>query len=784
MKLTIVEFADVSGTGFDRQPDPAQPVDREYWACAQKLLARDVVQPPELIKATRGHPVWGMRRTLVGGQRMWCFWIQGRGGEFGPAGTCRFGFSDTAEHPVLVWRAGVEQVARQPLEQAKPEDAEALFQVIGSIGIGSKRIPIPGTPAQAARVIGGVLGVLPPAEIEERVWATCLLQPLDDQAVVAAPLPEAIAVAQYVKRIDRTLGSTMGGGMDLVVTQLQTLLRVPDRVEGVKRLAGHAMRGEFIYERLRSRPRTFVELLDCVNNELGDLTAPQVPGLLEDPAGRERLMSARPLVEEWVDTDPDGALKKVRKLALQPLVEWIFAGLVEYQKGADREVIGWPTPPRAGEADELWPAKLGELLRRCYPKPTGLVEFIKDLERRGVLSRGDLVRGRETLFAAGLKPKSARDLFPLTAEVIAASLRSAGALSSDTHDEIAGYRDEERFGTKLKLLSEAVSSVTEGGWLAPMQPGDAVRYFTAADLKNQAPTDENDLLAHTMAGCLAKAALSKKGQPGSWLIAFLKGLSSADGRKQGPKQMAALGALSVLDEWEFRPAQLPDRESLYKVVNALGIAQALTARQQALLQPQASPRPRPAAHEQTTVGHGAADRTVVYARRQGFPTGDRPADDNNRPKLTVARLRRLSIVAAALVGAMILLFATLMVNADNDNQTPAGNASRTKPPPSPSRSPSPSPSPVVVSTGSILLVNLAPKDVITAVQSEIDREQANGDIRVIKVVVSGNLAPGQRESLPAILQEMKNRFGLEPEQGETRGLAGTITVKVTFDRLG
>src|SRR5215213_10160290 len=99
LKLTIVQFADISGTGFDRQPDLSPPADRSFWEAAQKLLARDVRQPSELIKHTLGIPVCGLRQTSVGQEKMWCFSVQGRGRRFVPAWTCRFGFPPITTNP-------------------------------------------------------------------------------------------------------------------------------------------------------------------------------------------------------------------------------------------------------------------------------------------------------------------------------------------------------------------------------------------------------------------------------------------------------------------------------------------------------------------------------------------------------------------------------------------------------------------------------------------------------------------------------------------------------------
>src|SRR5882672_8541431 len=106
--MIALGYAD-QGSGFAReQPETAE--NRDFWRAVDVMLYDDVRQPPEDVRSTVGHPVWGLRMVEVGKARLrhWCFTVQGRDGSFGLAGTCRFAFFPESVRPGEVWAAGRE----------------------------------------------------------------------------------------------------------------------------------------------------------------------------------------------------------------------------------------------------------------------------------------------------------------------------------------------------------------------------------------------------------------------------------------------------------------------------------------------------------------------------------------------------------------------------------------------------------------------------------------------------------------------------------------------------
>ncbi len=155
--MIIVSYADISATGFSRQEDRQLPAPRAFWQAAEALLLSDVVQPPESIRSTVGEPVWSLRLVTVAGQAYWCFAVQGRGGPFGVAGTCRFGFvraDDT--HPVDAWALGSSELtsADPPLRAPDAGAVAAAYPaVIAAVLLGRHVVEIPLGPVEAAALI-------------------------------------------------------------------------------------------------------------------------------------------------------------------------------------------------------------------------------------------------------------------------------------------------------------------------------------------------------------------------------------------------------------------------------------------------------------------------------------------------------------------------------------------------------------------------------------------------------------------------------------------------------
>jgi hypothetical protein len=189
--MIVVRYADI-GVGF-RPQETATPVPRKFWDTARDLVHGELGQPA--VRSTGAHPVWGLRLLAIAHEDWWCFSAQGRGGRFGAAGTCRFGFLPATWPPARVWRTGVDTVAADdvvaPTTLSTQEGEDLAAGVLAGIRAGRPSVRLATTPADAAALIPSLLATLPPVVSARYVWSTCLLSRHDfeEYGVVAAPWP-------------------------------------------------------------------------------------------------------------------------------------------------------------------------------------------------------------------------------------------------------------------------------------------------------------------------------------------------------------------------------------------------------------------------------------------------------------------------------------------------------------------------------------------------------------------------------------------------------------------
>ncbi|WP_236048105.1 hypothetical protein [Paractinoplanes ovalisporus] len=176
--MVVVQWADLTGTGFSPQRrDSDAPA--EYWAAAEGLLNADLCQPPDFLRTTGSHPVWTLRKVPVRGHHVWCFAVQGRRGEFGVAGTCRFAFATKELEAAEAWQRGIEATGAQAAEpqMSDTQFAAGVRDVLRGVVLGRDRIGVGLGPAETARIIACVLAALPEAEARAWSWSTCALMP-------------------------------------------------------------------------------------------------------------------------------------------------------------------------------------------------------------------------------------------------------------------------------------------------------------------------------------------------------------------------------------------------------------------------------------------------------------------------------------------------------------------------------------------------------------------------------------------------------------------------------
>lgn len=403
MTLTVVEWADRVGRGFAPFRPADSAVDTEYWLAAQALLEADIVaQPP--VKATAPHPVWSLRYVEV--KRFgahWCFAVQGRGGEFGVAGTCRFTFTPADVHPFTVWETSVAAEPGGSVDASPPQDV--VLRVLESVLLNAPRVRVPGAPAEVAQVISRVLRALPRGMAARRDWSTCLLQRPDVQRpVVTGDLP-----AEY-----RTAVPGVARSLD------QVRWSPAPTAEALRTTVGRHHRAlEWLFERtvtddlddlmLHSDATDATALLGEITRTRLDLTVEDVPRLLRT-GDVDRLGRALNLVAEWARTRPADALTALPRIRGADLRLAAIEGLVQAHA-----TTSWHLRPDAQAAG---------LLREWAPDQDMLARHLTDMRRAspGFARALDGGPGRAWLVGLGMSPWHDPELFPDRAAVIAENI--------------------------------------------------------------------------------------------------------------------------------------------------------------------------------------------------------------------------------------------------------------------------------------------------------------------------------------------------------------------------
>ena len=259
--MIVVQYADV-GIGFSPHETGAATAPRRFWEAARELVSDGLGQPPVSIRTTGAHPIWGLRRLYVAGEAWWCFSVQGRGGRFGVAGTCRFGFLPGGEHPYDVWQVGVSRAAAGDPVTPPAAGAGRRRQIVADVlaGMAGRLSPLPieADPSDAAEIIGTLLFALPGLVARQYVWSTCLFQQHDqpDVGVVAAPWPAAFRAGggRSLEHVDQQL---LGGRRRAVAGARSITLLVDLAVRRDRRVCD-----------LAGRAASVADLIELVGREL------------------------------------------------------------------------------------------------------------------------------------------------------------------------------------------------------------------------------------------------------------------------------------------------------------------------------------------------------------------------------------------------------------------------------------------------------------------------------------------------------------------------------------
>jgi hypothetical protein len=558
--LIVVQYADMEGKGFNRFiPANSPPVDREFVAAAEALLDGEVSQPRDEFMTTLPHPVWSLRSTKINPRRRyWCFAVQGRGGRaFGAAGTCRFMFAPLDVHPFDVWRAGMQRA----LSTDHPDGLAAtdpdwvrqhLLDVLGALSAEQRHVRLPGTPTEAAALIGAVLNVLPRYPVAARVWATCLLQRPESPEVAAAALPDElrVTVPKLAEQLDQLLVQPPAP------EQLGQRLGKESRESALMWLVSQASAGrrdDFIEQ---SRAGTMTELLDEIWRQYGLPNWPDVPALLETPAGKTKLAALPQLVGVWAGHEPVGALRQLRVESEPWIRREILNVVVPIQLNSRENLLGLPTAQLPVTDAHR---RVGGLLVEYEPDEARRAELIRKFQHLGMLAgTADLLAARDWLERdVRLVPAKAPDLFPARRNVVEAEIGNARDLTVKAKDELR------RADNPAKWLVDLAPS------LGPVKTSAAVKIIAApAELApDQLPA--NLYLIRRLAGHLVQSAKGNRMGQVDWLRSVL-GQLSTEPIPTSAYRAAMYGGLSALIEIAPRKALLENAD-FRKVCVAIGL---------------------------------------------------------------------------------------------------------------------------------------------------------------------------------------------------------------------
>ncbi|MFI1993651.1 hypothetical protein [Actinoplanes sp. NPDC020271] len=472
-RLIRVEWADVSGTGFSPQHRDGEEIPPEYWAAAEALLHDDLSQPPEGLRRTGEHPVWTLRRVVVGNARTWCFVVQGRRGPFGVAGACRFGFAPPGMDAYESWKCGVEQVAEPAAPPAEEPPTGILNVVLGGVLLGQRIIPIGRPPADAAWVIRRALSIVPEAEARRWSWSTCLLQPpgAGSPRVVAGRWPADFH--EWEPDLGRAVRQTFAGGA-VTGRQVAEYLADPAAEKSFEQLVDRAAQGR----PHPGRRRGDLSLLELVRQGTG--SAPPVRqeealDMLDTRHGREELArNHRDKVRRIGRDQPAQARRILLTIRIEPVLEHeLLAGLIQAQDRTEENPLGLPTGRDPGEAD--WLRRLAELFRQAYRPEERAGHALRWWQtRRPWKTPMDLVAARDWLLAAGLLVPDAPELFPIRTQVIVGELRRHHRVTAAAREELLHVR---RPAELMRVIMEEVPPL-------PVETSeDLIRTLTGTDRK-------------------------------------------------------------------------------------------------------------------------------------------------------------------------------------------------------------------------------------------------------------------------------------------------------------
>lgn len=442
-KLHSVVWADADGTGFSPYDPDDDGVPRAYWKTAQRLLTADVVQPPESLPTTLPHPVWSLRRVEVSPLgHFWCFSVQGRGGPFGVAGTCRFVFADAAQwHPAEVWWAAAE-AARLDTADEEPDRA-LLRRGLAALLLDRAQLAVPGSPAQVAGLVGGLLARVPPRVAARWTWVTWPLHRPDSRRhrLVAGHWPEEFR--EYSPNLARQYDQVLTELPDLADGELAAAL--PDRR---RRAAFEWLVDHEVAEGLDGQPDRLVRDSDAVDlASFIDGIAPtvivpdwtDVPDELTTEAGRARLARQPALARRWATERPEPALARLREIAAGPdpyrMAAALLTGLTDAQRQTRANLLGLPltmadAAPTPTRGQQGWPGRLAALLIDLAPEPDRRADLLRDLtaEQSVLHDRDQLAQLHDWLLELGLSPWRHPDLFPDRVRATVSALRTGADL--------------------------------------------------------------------------------------------------------------------------------------------------------------------------------------------------------------------------------------------------------------------------------------------------------------------------------------------------------------------
>lgn len=564
LTMTTVQYADKQGLGFSEYTPPGSPrAPREFKSVADDLLfvKKVVAQPRDEFQETLPHPVWSLRVVKVGARRYWCFAVQGRGGPFGPAGTCRFMFAPVDVHPADVWRAGMRQAAADHGGELAAPDRdwvnEHVPEVLRALALeGPAQVRLPGSPADAAGLIEVVLNTLPRRLVAEWAWSTCLLK-VPAAKGLAAGWPEEFrtTVPRLADQLDQILKPppTTEQFSHLPADEFSDL--PADEAREAREnaytwLVGQATSGKRdpLIEQEKSTVATAATmggLLSAISREIRPPGWRDVPKLLESAEGRAKLKNQPTLVRLWTQNDTSAAFHHMFGEPEQWIRMAIFDALVTLQRGRQDNFMGWPTArkPRGQHPG------LGPLLREYRPDEAQRAELIRQLQRDSGLFEGDDLLAAHDWLArnARLAPRRAPDLFPGRREVVEAEIGNARDLTPRARDELS------RADNPAQWLVELAPHL---GWV---KSSAAARLVAAPAELADDPLSVDPHLIQELARALTRPIGNVKINSVSWVGNMLLQLGTHP--VPLPVRRAAMyAAVSVLIEIGQRKALLDNRK--------------------------------------------------------------------------------------------------------------------------------------------------------------------------------------------------------------------------------